>query len=108
MQYFVHPRGKKLYGQGRTFLVWRWLMLAACHQDADPSGKIRTVLASRFDLGCLDKIPYRCHRGTYNIWPGLVGEVKFELAALSRQVATHRYLERKHYLLDAIPSSLMT
>jgi hypothetical protein len=51
------------------FLLYRWLMLAATHPDADPSGKIKAVLAKHFDLECLERLPNMRAR-TYDWgWP---------------------------------------
>jgi len=45
-----------------TFLMFRWVMLAATHPDADPTGKVRSALSKAFDLGCLDRLPHLCSR----------------------------------------------
>lgn len=39
------------------FFTYRWIMLAATHHDADPSGHIKAILATKFNLECLDQVP---------------------------------------------------
>jgi hypothetical protein len=48
--------------QHLAFLMFRWVMLAATHPDADPAGKVRSALSKAFDLGCLDRLPHLCSR----------------------------------------------
>jgi hypothetical protein len=45
-----------------TFLMFRWVMLAATHPDADPTGKVRSALSKAFDLVCLERLPHLCSR----------------------------------------------
>jgi hypothetical protein len=40
----------------RMLLVHRWLLLAATHHDIDPIGTPKQVLATTFDMSCLDAI----------------------------------------------------
>lgn len=41
----------------RVFLIFRWILLAATHPDIDATDTLKQVLATTFDMSCLDTIP---------------------------------------------------
>ncbi|KAF2027086.1 hypothetical protein EK21DRAFT_115204 [Setomelanomma holmii] len=70
LQCFVQVQYAKQ--EDEMFLYYRWLMLAATHPDADPSGMIKVILSKHFDLECLERLlflPAR-YRG---IWDEQIG-----------------------------------
>jgi hypothetical protein len=68
-QCFVRQHYSEENAKCSMFLLYRWLMLAATHPDADPSGKIKAVLAKHFDLECLERLPNMRARTYDGGWP---------------------------------------
>ncbi|EAT79196.1 hypothetical protein HBI56_162980 [Parastagonospora nodorum] len=60
------------------FLMFRWVMLAATHPDADPTGNVRSALSKVFDLGCLERLPYLCSRHGVFLRLNIPGDVLAE------------------------------
>jgi hypothetical protein len=68
-QHFVRKQYSRESVNCGMFLLYRWLMLAATHPDADPSGKVKAVLARHFDVECLERLPFIHARNTGRIGP---------------------------------------